>query len=315
MKNSKSLKNRKIISVLLLVFVGLLLVSSRADALINIVSTFIDMMGNDIYNIGNLNSTGVINNTGTIYAKDINATASINGTNIYQGGIKVPNGNDRFVVGDVDPDLVNEIDMGGKIIFVDEFYNALNTNWLITGTMAVNTADSILGGKNMTTGATSGNDAGITFGPSVTTTVQRINATKMRKFEAKILIVNLSRSVIVIGLGREAASVAFSAQNNGIFFNRTNNGNWFANTCDNNVCTMNDTTQIMNNATWNTYTIKSNMNGDYAEFYINGTLVSNLTTNLPIANKVAWVGYFIENNDGVADISAIDYLYFESARW
>jgi hypothetical protein len=315
MKNSKSLKNRKIISVLLLVFVGLLLASSRADALINIVSTFIDMMGNNIYNIGNLNSTGVINNTGTIYAKDINATASINGTNIYQGGVKVPNGNDRFVVGDADPDLTNEIDIGNKIMIFDDFNYQLNTLWILTGTMAVNTADNILGGKNMTTGATSGNDAGISFGSSATTTLQRINATKMRKFEAKILIVNVSRSVTVIGLGREAASVAFSAQNNGIFFNMTNNGTWFANACNANTCTMNNTGKTMNNATWNTYTIKSNMNGDYAEFYINNTLVSNLTTNLPIANLVAWVGYFIENNDGVADISAIDYLYFESARW
>jgi hypothetical protein len=80
--------NKKIISIFF-AFVGIMLIFSQSKALINITSTFLNMLGNDIYNIGNLNSTGLLNNTGTIYASNINSTGNINGTingnvNAYQ---------------------------------------------------------------------------------------------------------------------------------------------------------------------------------------------------------------------------------------
>jgi hypothetical protein len=72
--------NKKIILVFF-TFVTVMLLFSQSRALINIASTFLNMLGNDIYNVGNLNSTGNINNTGTIYGATINATGTISGGN------------------------------------------------------------------------------------------------------------------------------------------------------------------------------------------------------------------------------------------
>jgi len=72
---SKKSLNIKFLPALILFFVFLILVASRADALVKIVSTYIDMLGNSIYNVGNLNSTGWINGTninGTYYGDGAN---------------------------------------------------------------------------------------------------------------------------------------------------------------------------------------------------------------------------------------------------
>ena len=79
------LMSRKIIFVLFLFLVSFILVSSKVDALIKIVSTFIDMLGNDIYNVGNLNATGWLNSTyfnGTYYGNgsDLNNLNTFNAT-------------------------------------------------------------------------------------------------------------------------------------------------------------------------------------------------------------------------------------------
>jgi hypothetical protein len=87
---NRGLKSRKIVFVLLFFFFSTLIISSRADALIKIVSTFIDMLGNDIYNIGNLNATGEINTTGTVYAGNLNATGDVNGSKIFENGNRFP---------------------------------------------------------------------------------------------------------------------------------------------------------------------------------------------------------------------------------
>jgi hypothetical protein len=85
-------KNRleKILSVLILFFVFSVLVSSRADALVKIVSTFIDMMGNNIYNVGSINATGNIVSYAMMNATNLNATNTVNGTNIFEGANRFP---------------------------------------------------------------------------------------------------------------------------------------------------------------------------------------------------------------------------------
>jgi hypothetical protein len=64
MRNSK-ISNRKFVSILAVILVFLVLASARANALINIVSTYIDMLGNNIYNVGDMNATGTINTSGS----------------------------------------------------------------------------------------------------------------------------------------------------------------------------------------------------------------------------------------------------------
>jgi hypothetical protein len=82
------LRSKKMMLVLLF-FISLILVS-KVDALINILSNFINMLGNDIYNVGSLNATGQINTTGTVYAGNLNATGDINGSKIFENGNRFP---------------------------------------------------------------------------------------------------------------------------------------------------------------------------------------------------------------------------------
>jgi hypothetical protein len=73
-KGKKNIK-MKALPILALILVFFILASPRADALVKIVSTYIDMLGNSIYNVGYLNATGWINGTsfnGTYYGSGEN---------------------------------------------------------------------------------------------------------------------------------------------------------------------------------------------------------------------------------------------------
>lgn len=83
----------KKIFILVLFTFGILLIGAyNSEALINITSTFINMLGNDIYNVGNLNATGTwingtnFNATGQVDASNINASMWINSTNFNATG-------------------------------------------------------------------------------------------------------------------------------------------------------------------------------------------------------------------------------------
>ncbi|MFH1228922.1 MAG: hypothetical protein V1678_00670 [Candidatus Aenigmatarchaeota archaeon] len=87
-------KSKRNFILVLLIIATMIAFSSQADALVRIVSTYIDMLGNDIYNVGNLNATGWLNSTnfnGTYYGdgsklqsvNTFNSTYDAKPSNVY----------------------------------------------------------------------------------------------------------------------------------------------------------------------------------------------------------------------------------------
>jgi hypothetical protein len=95
MKMKKNKHERFFAFVLMLFVVGSLVIAPRADALINIVSTYIDMLGNNIYNVGSLNATGSINTSSIMYPSDVIATNWVNASSFsgthYGSGANLAN--------------------------------------------------------------------------------------------------------------------------------------------------------------------------------------------------------------------------------
>lgn len=92
----KKNKHERFFAFVIMLFVlGSLVLVTRADALINIVSAYIDMLGNNIYNVGNLNATGNITTSGDMWPSDVIATNWVNASSIsgthYGSGANLAN--------------------------------------------------------------------------------------------------------------------------------------------------------------------------------------------------------------------------------
>ena len=173
---SKSKKNIKMkaLPVLALIMVFFILAAPRADALVKIVSTYIDMLGNDIYNVGNLNSTGWINGTsinGTYYGNGSsllnintfnstydNLTAKSEATyTMFSSGVTMAN-NTAIL------DLFNAVG-SGKIIRVLEVFAYQRDTAAVTGIVApvevYRTSAVGTGGTALTSGVFDTTDASL----------------------------------------------------------------------------------------------------------------------------------------------------------
>lgn len=306
---------------------------------------------NNIGVIGQLNVTNGINAT-----NDINTTTNVNATTFVENGLPLstkyaPSGA-RYIVSD---DLLNQLSNAAvwsdTIIIKEEFGSRQNSTSKLTqaggainndtitysviGNDTWNTTDSGLYGVHNfnTNGQASGKntEAGFSINPTQLTTngtgagdATVINASRLIKFETVMKIVNVSNAIVTIGLFSTNLHATSTWEPNGVFFNTTiphqMNGtlplNWTVNVCAGGNC--NSNTTIFNvTGLYTRFTIRSDGVGKSFAFYINKTMVSNITSNRPPVNNsdfVSWVGATIRTLVPVRNDIRVDYAYLEMLR-
>ncbi len=228
----------------------------------------------------------------------------------------------RYITAGLDPTLTDEVSMPDRIVMYEQFYTKCITCFTMLGTETVSTTDlNVLGIHNFSTAGTIGSDALITFGGVTTTNTNNYNASKTTMFATGFNMSNITGNgrAIMAGLiktNKNAELWNFSkADTTGIFFfwNSTVGQNWTAYACSGAACTTNDT-RVNVSLRYDDLRIMSNGNAGYAEFYINNTMVTNLTTNIPSVNTTAIIGVWTEAKMAKAQDFKINYLYYEANR-
>ncbi|MEM5866782.1 MAG: hypothetical protein QXG39_02570 [Candidatus Aenigmatarchaeota archaeon] len=247
---------------------------------------------------------------------------AVNTTKFYQIKISCDN---IIQNGGTDTDFCNDAAGSENSVFIPPYGNsthawhfddflsgAVSGRYITFGTQSVNTADpDVWGVYNYATGAVSGDDAGFSLGGSTTTTLAIFNVTKIVIFETRIKLVSTTGQRTFIGAIRTSTSQNLNTANNGVFFNYTTGSNWIATTCNAGTCTRTNT-GVAADTNYNVFRIT--INTTHALFHINNNLVASHTTNIPIANLVAWLGVWTETTDTDVDNIRVDYVYFVGKR-